>query len=92
MIRVLLVRHGETDWNAQRRYQGQTDVPLNEAGRRQADALAERLAGEEISAVLSSDRQRARQTALAIAAPHGLPVQEEPRMCEIALGDWEGLT
>lgn len=91
MIRLLLVRHGETDWNAQRRYQGQTDVPLNETGQRQVAALAKHLAGEEISAILASDLQRARQTALAIAAHHGLPFREEPRMREIALGDWEGL-
>jgi alpha-ribazole phosphatase len=92
MTRLLLTRHGETDWNARQRYQGQTDVPLNETGRRQAAALAKRLAGEKVSAILASDLQRSQETALEIAALHGLPVQTEPRLREIALGEWEGLT
>jgi alpha-ribazole phosphatase len=92
MTRLLLARHGETAWNASRRYQGQTDVPLNETGRHQADALAHRLSGEEIDAIYASDLQRARETAEAIAACHELPVRADPRLREIAFGDWEGLT
>jgi alpha-ribazole phosphatase len=92
VIRLLLVRHGETDWNVERRYRGQADVPLNKAGRRQVAALAERLAEEGISVIFSSDLQRARRTALTIGAPHKLPVQVDPNLGEIALGDWEGLT
>jgi alpha-ribazole phosphatase len=92
MTRLLLARHGETAWNTSRRYQGQTDIPLNEGGRRQAKALAQRLSGEKIDAIYTSDLQRARETAEAIAAFHELPVRADPRLREIAFGDWEGLT
>ena len=92
MTKLILVRHGETDWNAQRRYQGQSDVPLNDAGHRQAAALAQRLEGVDISAIYSSDLRRARQTATAIASLHPLPVRDEPRLKEISFGRWEGLT
>jgi alpha-ribazole phosphatase len=92
MTRLLLARHGETAWNAARRYQGQTDVPLNRSGRHQAEALAQRLSAEKIDAIYTSDLQRARETAQAIAAFHDLPIQADPRLREIAFGDWEGLT
>lgn len=92
MLRLLLARHGETDWNRERRYQGQTDVPLNEAGRRQAEALAARLAAEPISAIYASDLARAWATATVIAAAHGLPVRAEPRLREMCFGRFEGLT
>ena len=92
MVRLILARHGETAWNAQKRYQGQADVELSETGRRQAASLARRLAQEEIHAIAASDLQRAWETAQAIAAPHGLSVRAEPRLREINFGDWEGLT
>ncbi|MGC9334671.1 MAG: alpha-ribazole phosphatase [Anaerolineae bacterium] len=92
MTRLLLVRHGETAWNASRRYQGKTDVPLNGVGRRQVNALAQRLSSEEIDAIYASDLQRARETAEAIAALHELPVQADRRLREISFGAWEGLT
>jgi alpha-ribazole phosphatase len=95
MVRLILARHGETAWNAQARYQGQADVELNEAGRRQAAALARRLARlakGEIHAIYASDLQRAWKTAQAIAAPHSLPMRAEPRLREMSFGDWEGLT
>jgi alpha-ribazole phosphatase len=92
MTQLLLARHGETAWNAARRYQGQTDIPLNETGRQQADALAQRLSAEEISAIYASDLQRAWQTAAAIASFHNLSIQADPRLREIKFGDWEGLT
>lgn len=92
MARLALVRHGETAWNAQARYQGRADLPLSDAGQRQAVMLARRLAREEIHAVYASDLQRAWETAVTIAAPHGLPVRAETRLREMDFGDWEGLT
>ena len=74
MTTLLLVRHGETDWNAEGRLQGHTDRPLNDYGRRQAAALAEELAGREIDAIYASDLARARETAEIVAARIGLPV------------------
>lgn len=92
MTRLLLVRHGETAWNAQGRLQGQIDVPLSDVGKRHAMALAGRLAGEVIHAAYASDLQRAWETATTIAAPHRLMVHTDPRLREIAFGTWEGLT
>ena len=91
-MRLLLARHGRTAWNAERRYQGQRDVPLDREGRLQADALAHRLSGEPIDVIYASDLRRAWETAEAIATLQGLPVRPEPRLREIAFGDWEGLT
>lgn len=92
MVRLLLVRHGQTDLNAARRYQGHLPTPLNAVGCAQAEALGRRLAGEPLDAVLSSDLPRALETARAIALHHALGVRCEPRLREIALGGWEGLT
>jgi broad specificity phosphatase PhoE len=89
---LLLVRHGETDWNAERRWQGHADVPLNERGREQARALAEELAGEEIDAIYASDLSRARDTAEAVGARIGVPVITDPDLREIDVGPIEGLT
>ena len=89
MTRTLLVRHGETDWNAQSRIQGQNDEPLNARGRAQAASLKERLAGETIHAVYASDLARAWETASLIDAA---PVMAEPRLREMHFGEWEGLT
>jgi probable phosphoglycerate mutase len=89
---LLLVRHGETDWNAEGRLQGHTDTPLNELGRRQARGLAEQLAGDGIEAVYSSDLARARETAEIVGARLGLTVALEPGLREKDWGTWEGLT
>ncbi len=89
---LLLIRHGETDWNSQARLQGTTDVPLNEEGRRQASALAEHLAGWTLAGVWSSQLSRARETAEAVAGPHGLAVSCHRDLREIEMGQWEGLT
>ncbi|GAB4437888.1 MAG: alpha-ribazole phosphatase [Anaerolineae bacterium] len=92
MLRLLLIRHGETDWNAQGRYQGQTDIPLNAVGWQQAQALAQRLAREPLTAIYASDLRRAGQTATVIAEPHQLPVRHDPRLREMRFGVFEGLT
>ena len=92
MTTVYLARHGESDWNAEARWQGHADRPLTALGRRQAAELAERLAGVPIAAVYSSDLRRARDTADAVAAARGLPVRTMPGLREIDVGSWSGLT
>jgi broad specificity phosphatase PhoE len=91
MTKFILVRHGVTDWNVAGRYQGHADPPLNTLGRRQAQALAEQLAGQPLKAIYSSDLQRALDTAQAVAARHGLTVTVEPRLPEVNQGEWEGM-
>lgn len=91
MARLLLVRHGQTDWNVQRRYQGQTDIPLNENGYRQAALVAEELKEVALAAVYSSALERAYRTAALIAHSHGIQVISDPRLNEIDQGEWEGL-
>jgi probable phosphoglycerate mutase len=91
MTRLILVRHGETDWNTEGRYQGQSNVPLNANGLAQAEALAQQLGGESFAAIYSSDLARASQTAEALAAESGVTVHYDPRLREIDQGEWEGL-
>ena len=92
MTTLYLARHGETDWNRELRVQGSSDIALNELGRRQAQALAQELEHVELDAIYSSDLSRARETAAAVAALHGLEVRLDPRLRERAFGSWEGLT
>lgn len=92
MTRLIIWRHGNTDWNAEGRFQGQTDVPLNDLGRSQAAAAALLLAVMEPSAIYASDLQRARNTADALATPVGLPVVEDARLRERHYGEFQGLT
>jgi broad specificity phosphatase PhoE len=92
MTEILLARHGETDWNLERRVQGQTDRPLNAAGLEQARVLADQLAAETLVAVYSSDLARARDTAAIVARGHGLEVMLDPDLREKNFGSWEGLT
>jgi broad specificity phosphatase PhoE len=89
---LLFVRHGETDWNAEGRLQGQTDRPLNDYGRRQARELAARLAGDGVAALYASDLSRAKETAEIVGAELGLPVVVDPDLRERNWGTWEGLT
>jgi probable phosphoglycerate mutase len=88
---IILIRHGETAWNAERRLQGHLDIALNPEGRRQAGAVAAALAGEHFDAVICSDLQRALHTAQAVAAPHRLPVRTDPALRERCFGGFEGL-
>lgn len=91
MTEILLIRHGETAWNAVRRLQGHLDVALNAEGMRQAGALARAIADEKLDAVYSSDLMRARQTAGAIAAPRGMEVILDRGLRERCYGAFEGM-
>jgi probable phosphoglycerate mutase len=88
---IVLIRHGETAWNAERRLQGHIDIALNAEGLRQAEALAGALAGERIDAIISSDLQRAAQTAHALARRRDMPVASDPALRERCFGGFEGL-
>jgi probable phosphoglycerate mutase len=92
MTTLLLARHGETDWNRELRIQGSSDIELNELGRAQAHSLAQELEHVDLDAVYASDLSRARATAAAVAASHGLEVRLDPRLRERSFGNWEGLT
>jgi probable phosphoglycerate mutase len=89
---LTLVRHGETDSNRSHRFQGQLDVPLNDTGRRQAERLAEHLAGERFDAVVTSDLARVRQTAAPLLARLGVRPEVDPVWREQGFGLFEGLT
>ena len=86
------MRHGETVWNAEGRFQGQTDVALSPRGEQQAAALARVIESEAVDVLYSSDLQRAWHTALILAEALGLPLHKEARLREMAFGRWEGLT
>lgn len=90
--RVLILRHGRTTWNAQNRYQGQADPPLDALGTAQAEAAASLLGMFAPDLIVSSDLQRASATADALGAATGLPVVLDARLRERSLGHWEGLT
>ncbi len=89
MLRLLLVRHGETTWNAGRRLQGDTDVPLSETGRRQASALAATVAAHRPGMLVCSPLSRTRETAARLGHPPA-PADLDPRWAEAHLGDWSG--
>lgn len=91
MTEILLIRHGETAWNAIKRLQGHLDVPLNREGEHQAQALAAALDNEPLDAIFSSDLQRARQTAQAIAARRGMEVLVDRGLRERCYGGFEGM-
>jgi broad specificity phosphatase PhoE len=92
-VRLIWVRHGETEGNRQRRYVGHWDEPLNERGKQQARTLAERLSRESLSAIYTSDLRRAKETASAIAANHpSVLFMATPMLRECAFGEWEGRT
>lgn len=88
---ILIIRHGQTAWNTQKRLQGHSDIPLNENGRLQAVTLAEILRDEPLDAIFSSDLQRAYQTAYEIAKIHNLPVHQDRSFRERCYGICEGM-
>ncbi|MBV8380891.1 MAG: histidine phosphatase family protein [Paucibacter sp.] len=87
---IFAIRHGETDWNRAARIQGHTDIPLNAEGLAQAALVGAALAGESLAAIYSSDLQRARQTADAIAARNGALLFEDAALRERSFGRFEG--
>lgn len=89
---LILLRHGQTEWNAADRMQGQIDTDLTELGRRQAKEAARELVSHNAIAIISSDLRRAFETASALADHTSLEVVPDPRLRETDLGDWEGLT
>jgi len=91
-VRLLLVRHGETIWNSQRKVQGgAVDTPLSELGLRQIGRMAEVLRDEPIDVIISSPLQRAVLTAQSIAKYHSLPIQTNPDLKEVNVGEFDGL-
>ncbi len=91
-VTLLLVRHGQTSWNAQGRAQGHVDVPLDDTGLAQAEQLADALAKRSVDRLWSSDLSRASQTAAVISARTGLDVEVDPRLREFDVGERQGLT
>ncbi|MDF3306936.1 histidine phosphatase family protein [Rhodococcus koreensis] len=90
--RLILLRHGQTEYNADNRMQGQLDTELSELGRSQARAAATALVGRRPISIVSSDLRRAYDTAVEVGDNAGLPVQIDERLRETHLGDWQGLT
>ncbi len=90
MTRIILVRHGQTEWNRVERFRGRIDIALNETGLAQAEALAQRLADEPLTAIYSSPLKRAVETARPIAERLGLPVQPLASIIDINYGRWQG--
>lgn len=92
MTTLILWRHGSTQWNTVRRFQGQTDIALSPIGRTQAAAAVPLLAARKPAAIVSSDLRRCTETAAPLAALTGLPVQRDARLRERHYGQWQGLT
>ena len=90
MTEIIIIRHGETEWNKTGRFQGQSDVPLSAEGRAQAEVLGRNLAVDHVDAVYASDLVRAMETAAPIAKRFGLDVIPDPLLRELHFGKWEG--
>lgn len=92
MTTIFLARHGESDWNVEKRFQGHSDRPLTERGRKQAHALADLVASEKIDAVYTSPLSRAQETAEIVAVRAGLEPVALPELREVDTGSWSGLS
>ena len=90
-MKIIVARHCQTDWNARHKVQGTTDIPLNDVGRAQAAALAQRVAREGVTRIVCSDLSRASDTARIVGNALGVPVETDPRLRECAFGLAEGL-
>ncbi len=90
--RLFIFRHGETDWNVEGRFQGHLDIPLNDVGRSQAQALGMRLKQHKLEAILTSDLSRSKETAEIVGRICGIPVFEDARLREAHLGQAQGKT
>jgi broad specificity phosphatase PhoE len=91
-VELICVRHGRTAWNADNRFQGHSDIPLDDEGRAQATALAALLRDQRIDEAVSSDLSRAAETARIVLGPREMPLRLDPDWREMRFGDWEGLT
>lgn len=90
-MKLYIIRHGETDWNVIKRFQGRSDIPLNEEGRRLARITSEALREVPFDKIYTSPLKRAYETAMIIKRDRDIPVIEEPRIIEISFGEYEGL-
>ena len=91
MIRIILVRHGQTEWNKFERFRGRVDVDLDETGRRQAEAVADKIAQWKVNAIYSSPLKRAMTTAQTVASRLGLTVHSLEGINDMDFGEWQGL-
>ncbi|MEW5944939.1 MAG: histidine phosphatase family protein [bacterium] len=92
VMRIIIVRHGETAWNLEEVFRGRKDVPLNETGERQVEKLGAALKGEEISVVYSSPLSRSMATSRAVAHARGVEIVQSPELVDISYGEWEGMS
>jgi len=92
MTKIYLIRHGQTDWNKDKIFRGRADVPLNDRGRKEAQALARHLESIEADACYSSPLGRALETAEALARPHSLEINIEDGVIDVDYGRWQGLS
>lgn len=90
MGEILLIRHGETEWNREAVFRGRADIPLSARGREQARLLAAALSSQSVGAVYASPLSRARETAAPLAEALGVEVIPEPRLIDMSFGEWEG--
>ena len=91
MGRIILVRHGETEWNRDERFRGRADIKLNETGKKQAEAVAKRLRSKKISAIFTSPLKRAKDTASYISRSQEIDLSPTEALIDIDYGLWEGL-